>query len=543
MYKVLIVDDESIIREGIAESIRKDCPKFQTILEARDGEEALNLALESSPDLVITDIQMPNMNGIEFIEQLKAENPDVAVIIISGHDDFEYAQKGLKLGVSDYLLKPVESGHLTARLRLAAEEFDRRHVFRKDQAALRQMVAESLPLYRERLYRHLIEGVKDMQALRERAGQLGISLAHRFYAVALLRFGRAEAPHAESDLFADALLADIVRGTAERFVQELDVHAFFLKDGELALLIGSSVATREMCFAAMNAYLNRTGRALQKNIELSELHISMGTVTDTLHDLPLSYQQAQEAMLFRLSVKNRTVLNFEELGNAAIPETKTASTAEQLILYVKLLERHNALRHVREYMDELAAAQGAHPHWVKLSILELTMSLLRAMEEAEIKLQLFLQNKELDPYVNVYRLETFRELQTWLERFVEMCISEMENGKVSKSTSHVEKVKQYIETRIADSELSLSSLAVTLFLSPNYLRQLFRQETGESFVEYVTRVRMEKALEYLKDPTLKIADVAEKVGFEEQRYFSSCFKKFHQMTPTEYREALQYGLL
>lgn len=542
MYKVLIVDDETIIREGVAEAIRGHCPEFGAILEARDGEEALNVALEAAPDVVITDIQMPNMNGLEFIEQLKAEHPDVAVILISGHDDFEYAQQGLKLGVSDYLLKPVESGQLASRLRLLAEELDRRHVFHRDQEALQQLVQESLPLYRERLYRSLLEGGKPIRELRERAGQLRIALDHRFYAVALIRFGAHDAGGPD-ELVADAIAADIVQGTASRSVQPLDVHYLFAKDRELALIIGSDEAAKEQCFGTLNAYLNRVGRALNKNMELSELHISMGAVVDALEQLPQSYQQAQEAMLFRLSTKNRTVLNYEELGAAAIPESGMASMSEQLILHVKLLERHHALRLVREYMGDMTSVEGAHPHWVKLNLLELSMSLLRVMEESKLKLEPFLHSKELDPYANVYRLETFAELQDWLERFVEQCIAEMEQSKVSKGTSHVEKVKQYIESRLSDSGLSLSDVAVTLFLSPNYLRQLFRQETGETFVEYVTRVRMEKALDYLKDPTLKIVDVAEKVGFEEQRYFSSCFKKVHQMTPTEYREALQYGLL
>jgi two-component system response regulator YesN len=271
-------------------------------------------------------------------------------------------------------------------------------------------------------------------------------------------------------------------------------------------------------------------------------NIAIGSLSETITDLHKAYQQAEEAMLYRLSM-NRLLLNYEEIGTPAIPEKTLNKHAEQLLSDLKFLNRESAMHHLRLYWEEVASAKGAHPHWVKLTLLELVMSVLRILEENKLSLDPFLQNKQFDPYMNIYRLETSHELQEWLEQFIKICLSEIERGKVNISVSHVERAKQYIDTRLSDSELSLRDLAAQLFLSPNYLRHLFRQETGESYVEYVTRVRMEKAVQLLRDPLLKIQDIAEKVGFEEQRYFSSCFKKHYAMTPTEYREALQYGLI
>jgi two-component system, response regulator YesN len=543
MYRVLIVDDEGMIRSGIADLIRQACPKFDTIYEARDGEEALSLALEAEPDLIITDIQMPTMSGIEFIEQLKVENPDVAVIIISGYDDFEYAQKGLKLAVNDYMLKPVESELLVTRLNQLAEELDRKNLFRKDQAELQKMVKDSLPLFRERLLRSLLEGrQEDLNAHLERARELGIPFQASFYAVSLLRY-EASPSLSEQGVLTDAMIYDIVQETANRSKHELEVHLLSAHHRELALLIGSTERNKERCFAKINPLLSRIGLALQKNVRLDDLHIALGSISDGVAGIPRSYQQAQEAMLFRLSVRDRMILNYEELGALEIPAGKEGTLEEQLILHVKLADKVRAIALADNYIDYITSMEGAHPHWVKLSMMELSMSLLRTLSEAKIKLGAFLQNKEIDPYTNVNRLDTVREGKAWLHAFVEKCVSELERSTMNKGASHVEKVKQYVETRFSDSQLSLSDLAVTLFLSPNYLRQLFSQETGISFVEYVTKVRMENAILLLKDPTLKIQDVAERVGFEEQRYFSSCFKKYHHMTPTEYREAIQQGLV
>jgi two-component system response regulator YesN len=540
MYKVLIVEDENLIREGIARVIRASCPRYTQIYEARDGEEALSLAIELAPDLIITDIQMPKLNGIEFIEQLKEENPHVAIIIISGYDDFQYAQRGLKLAVKDYMLKPVESSQLAGKLNLIADELDQLRLYRKNQEELQKIVNESLPLYRERLFRNLIDGGESQEELLRRACQLGLPLNARYYTIALIRFDPAI--HKDAHL-TDVMVFEMIGEISSRCnFRELELHTFPVKHMELALLIGCNEQTKERSFGSVNEFLTGLGTTLKKHIPDHPFNIAIGSLAEVITDLHKAYQQAEEAMLYRLSM-NRLILNYEEIGTPAIPEKQFDKHAEQLLLDLKFLNRESALHHLRLYWEEVASATRAHPHWVKLTLLELIMSVLRVLEENKISLDPFLQNKQFDPYLNIYRLETSHELQEWLEQFIKMCLLEMERGKVNTSVSHVEKAKQFIDTRLSDSELSLRELAANLFLSPNYLRQLFRQETGESYVEYVTRVRMERAVQLLRDSLLKIQDIAEKVGFEEQRYFSSCFKKHYSMTPTEYREALQYGLI
>lgn len=541
MYTVLIVDDEAAIREGIADVIRRHCPQFTKIFEAKDGDGALNLALECAPDLIITDIHMPGRNGLDFIEELKADQPDVATIIISGYDEFEYARQGLKLAVDDYLLKPVDTGKLTSRLQLMIEELNRKHVYRKTQEELQRIVEESLPLYRERLYRSLVEGGRDAALLTERARQLSIPLDYRFYAVALTRFHAP--PSSGDELAMAAYISDIVTETVRRTAGDLTIHHFFVKDFEFVLLIGSNESTREACFAAVNRYVNQLARALQTNLHLDQVRIGLGSVVEAVRQLPRSYEQAQETMVFHLSLRDRAVLNFEELESPRIPDNSDRSLAEDIVLQVKLLNKHGVMQGIDNYLEDIIAVAGAHPHWVKLSILELAMSLLRVMKEADLNINRFLQQQEIDPYLNVQRSDSIEELKRWLTQFAGQCVNELEKSKLDIRVSHVEKVKQYVDVHFSDSTLSLRDLAAKLFLSPNYLRQLFRQEAGESFVEYLTRIRMERALEFLKDPLLRIQDVAEKVGFEEQRYFSSCFKKYYQMTPSDYREAIQEGLL
>lgn len=192
MYKVLIVDDEPLMREGMERVIRKACPDFSRIDSARDGDEALTLALEVVPDVVITDIRMPNMDGLEFIEQLKAEHPDVIVLMVSGFDEFEYAQRGLKLGVKDYLLKPVDSAELAARLNEAAGMLRQKDRESRRFQDLQRLVEENLPLFRERFYRELISGELPPDAIRRRAEALNLIFASKYYGAAIVRLKPAE---------------------------------------------------------------------------------------------------------------------------------------------------------------------------------------------------------------------------------------------------------------------------------------------------------------------------------------------------------------
>lgn len=164
------------------------------------------------------------------------------------------------------------------------------------------------------------------------------------------------------------------------------------------------------------------------------------------------------------------------------------------------------------------------------------MKLIVVMEESGVALGDLFHDKDFDPYHNIYHQQEAAALHAWVGVFLDKCLNELKKGRKRKGVSYIEKVKVYIDNSLSDSSLSIADIAARLFLSPNYLRQLFRQQTGESFVEYVTRIRMEKALDLLRQSSLKIQDVAEKVGYDEQRYFSSCFKKYYQMTPTEYRE-------
>lgn len=541
MYKVLIVDDEPMIREGLRGVIQHHCPLFTGIHESRDGDEALSLAMEMMPDVVITDIQMPRLGGLEFIRQLKREHPEAVILIISGYDDFEYAQTGLKLGVKDYLLKPVDSLALAERLNEIAEELKKRHVFLQDMEQLQRKVRESRLLFRERFLHRLLSGALDGEQLRKQAEEAGVSLTASHYSVALVSLAlKPEMDRSMEEAMVMAVADEVAMKNGPGIAE---VHSLLDKDHEPVLVIGCRHPGADQSFRDLHRYLMNVGNALEKSAGL-KVRVSAGNVHPLPEELRQAYLEAREAKLYHFTLNSQMIIHYEEISAVRrIPEPQSPSSPllERLLMHIKLQEQEEAVGALRELLRQYLCVPGANPHWVKLKLMELTAALLQLMEEWGSGAALFFNEGEKDPYVVIRQVQNMEELQGWLERFIRRCMEEVGKVRRNKSATYIEKVKSYLETAISDSQLSISDVASRLFLNPNYLRQLFRQETGESFVLYVTRMRLERALELLKDPTLKIQDVAERVGFEEQRYFSSCFKKFFQFTPTEYRESLKEG--
>lgn len=538
MLKLLIVDDEPMIREGIRRVAGLHCPAYGTVYEAADGDEALTTAMNQMPDVIITDIQMPRLGGIEFIRQLRAENPEIVVLIISGYDDFEYAQNALKLGVKDYLLKPVDSADLAERLNAIARELGLRRVFLQDMEEMQQKVREGMALFRERFLRQLIGGSVPEERIAEQARAVECRVDGAYYGVAIVELaGRGEADSRFSETLAAAIAEQLAKRPAPG-VEE--VHALFSSDYELVLILGSNRSSREGSFKDFHRYLTDLGIALQKQAGM-EAAISAGNVHPGPPGIHRSHQEAQEAKLYHFTAHSQPIIHYEEIAGARrIPGDQTADAMfRRLVMHVKLQEQEAALAALSEIVDYFASSPGTNPYWVKLKLMELAGALLHLLEEWGINAAVFFAGQENNPYVTIHNAKGLAELSDWMSGFLQSCQEEIAKVRMNKSAGYIEKAKAYLETAIADSQLSIADVASRLFLNPNYLRQLFRQQTGESFVEYVTRLRMERALELLKDPTLKIQDVAEKVGFEEQRYFSSCFKKFYQFTPTEYRESIR----
>lgn len=397
MYKVLIADDEDIIRRGLAGMVSQH-PKLEVVATAEDGEIALEKAKQTHPDLMLVDINMPFLNGFEFIEETKKVLPDVQIVIVTGYDDFEFVKKALQLGVADYILKPVMEDPFFGVLDKMIAKLDSMEKSRKYIDWLMSRIEQNRPAMINNFFREWIRSNMDPLEIENRMQYLKIQLPDPYWMTILhLRSDPNRRDKGSAAQWDDDLLYFGCENIAKEVFESYDgALTFQTEDGALAVV--SKV---------------------------------------------LPEQQ------------------WEELKQKLIPPIE-----ECLCVKVELVQRQGS-----------GIAQFPE-------IYEQTMQLFHS------------QHRYSEPVTQAIAL---------------------------------------INKQWGNSDLSLQSMADTLFLSPQYLSRLFRQETGDTIGGYLTRKRIQEAMRLLQNPGLKMYEIAQKTGYTSQQYFSSAFKKALGISPVEYR--------
>jgi two-component system, response regulator YesN len=533
MYKILVVDDESIIRSGIVNVVTGQGSGFVVAGEATNGKQALELIPELAPDLIITDICMPMANGLELIETAKSINPDLKVLVISGYDDFEYAQKALQLGVDDYILKPVQASQLIDILRRVRLELDQRFHFLQDIGLLQKKLTVSMPLLREWFFQSLIAGKMKALEITEKLGDLDLQLTGCLFGVALIKIKNLQSAKAEYTKEKGLIQSCLMQISESIFPTGIQPFPFFLSEDKLVILFAIQTSDRQRIFITLNQNLKRIMLAIQNQLNV-DTYAALGRLYDELIGVSYSYSEAEIALQFSFLREKGSLINYEDINLQDEPvEQWPLELENKLLLQVRLGEKEQVVQSALEILNYHRNQQTIDPGRVKRFVFETTLLLMRTVTEAGGNISAFGK----DPYPLVYQCENLTELEHFLVDFSLACCTEIEKARLGKNYSIVEKAKHIIESSLEQNEFSLDDVAGRLFISPNYLRSLFKQQVGESFVEYLTRRRMEKARILLDDVTLKVHRIAEAVGYDDQHYFSICFKKYYGLTPTDYREA------
>lgn len=511
MFKVLLADDERIIREGMARAIRWD--RYGTVLQgvSANGREAYAKIAADPPDIVIADIKMPVMDGLELLRQVKAGYPDVEFIMLSGYGEFEYAAQAMAHGVEHYLLKPCGESKVGRALTQVVEKLRRR----QERAAYLRQVEESfervLPQVKEQF-------VKDFVTSRRMSRQefsfywslLGLGTEPRRVRLLLMRL--------EGEFSFERLIA--LKSLAERVFEggEIQLGTTF---GEHVLMLVQD--------AEAEAFVARARRI---NEAFQEYYGGAATIAlsdpGALFEAHALFQQTRDLLEYRFYTGGGSVITPEDVGGG-----------QQLDLdldddRIGALVRSGNVEAVGESIDAFFKRLAAAPveaAMAKTYCLELFTEIVRQSPAEEMADHL----KELAALAAVDTLEAMRA------RVREVAVSIAQSryqSNVQQHSRQIEAVIAAIESHLEKKELSLRWLAKKLlYMNEDYLGKLFRQETGERFSEYVSRRRVEKAKELLAaDPNLRVYEVAERVGFgDNPQYFSQVFRKYAGCSPTEYR--------
>lgn len=534
MIKVLIVDDEMIIRKGIRTSIDWERLGIEIVGEAKNGQEALELSGRMEPDIVMTDIRMPVMDGLALAAALRERQPQVKIIIVSGYDDFDYARQALKIGVSEYLTKPVGAEDLTKlMLKLGDqihEERDRSYEERNKGMLLR----ESLPFIQSKWLLRLLQGEAKLdEEMLDRARQLQIMLEGPEYAVAvvdiddyLLLMGQASDREKELLMFALYNVADEL--LTERYPSALCQ----MDESSIAILLNVNRMNRHRILTMCEELSDCIRRFVKVSVT-----IGIGSVVPSLHQVNESMLEALNALSGKAYRGKGQVIAFQPGEHADHDEPVFVSAKEEAELLQSLtaLDTAGIQDRLDTWFRHFAEAGASYPHvrslCVKLIVLATNHVEQMGVQRSELEPVL------LRPYEEVHKYETIFDLRSWVGRIFDSFVDHLTRHKTGRYRNIVAVAIQYMQEHYAQ-DLKLEDVAGQVYVTPNYFSRVFKEETGEHFSEWLNKLRVEKAKQLLKDVGLKVYEVAERVGYNDYKYFAHIFKKYTGITPKQYRNEL-----
>lgn len=523
-YKVLLVDDEEEVRAAIAQKLDWAALGFAVVGEADNGEEALEMCEALQPDVIMTDIKMPFMDGLTLCRRAKQVLPGVKLAIFSGFDEFEYAKEAIKLEVEEYILKPIDANELAQVFVRLRQALDTEIAERRDVQRLRHYYTDSLPMMRQQMLIGLLEGRLEASFVRQRTTEYGLELVAGQYCVAVVRHEDADASDGAEPLTAfslQQLIADIL-GTAlpYRLVHTPDSLV-------LLFLLGGDVDIRTVIAALNQLFLPA------KKLLGTQLSIGVGTIGGQLETLPRSYREALNALEYQILVDPGQCVYIGDIEpSPAGDDFLLTSYAEEIVRQIKIGHRQDLEQAIGQLVSHFKNS-GASLQQYQMSLLEIFTELLRLIRiyrlDAE---QANLGNVLLE---KSFQFNSLDEMGRWLFEYCDSLRRLIRSERKDTTRTTVENAKAYLLEHYQESDLSADVLCAVLSLSPAYFSTIFKKETGLNFVAYLTQLRMEKALELLNTTDDKTYEIAGKVGYADPNYFSYVFKRQYGTSPSKYR--------
>lgn len=534
MYKLLLVDDEAEIREGLKEVVPFERLGFTVVGEAGNGVEALQLCQQTEPDLLITDIRMPLMDGLTLCQKARESLPTLRTIILSGYDDFEYARQAIGLKAMGYLLKPISSGEFTEMLTGARQTLDEEFARRRDTRRLEELFQESLPALRESLLGALLSGSYPAGRILESARKYKLDLEAPAYVLALVRIdergGESTIEDRELTMLAMRNTLSEALSEPERPDQRL---TFFSYQGDLAILAQLQDGG-EARVAQWLEDIEHARRVVRRYLGCG-ICAGIGETCTRLPQLAQAAKGALAALNQAMLSREARVLCVTDIENR-FDGALRVDDALLSSLSAGIRARDEALS--RKTLDQLldACRQGSPSAraW-QTYLLEILLCDLRIVSENALSGGAL--DAQLDALMHsvLYACPTVDEAREALMNLTDSLLCAVRDCRQSSSRTLSDQARLYLQAHYAQEDLSVESLCLHLHISPSYFSMIFKKETKKTFLQYLTDLRMEKALGLLSGGDLKISEIARSVGLPDPSYFCYCFKKHFGYPPSRAR--------
>ena len=538
MIKVMLVDDEYYFRQALKASIPWEENGFTVCGEARDGEEALDKLAALAPDIALVDINMPVLDGLAFARIVRERELPMKIVILSGHSEFEYARQAVQLGVSNYLLKPVDDAALIETLLDLRQQMEREQGLQIEMDQLKQQVRENRPLLKAKLLHELLLGQTSMkpELLIQRMSYLEVPLFGADLQIAVIEpdaENTASWDYEERQLwnFAIANLAGEILGDA--VAHEI---CFDDEDRVCILVAYGDSGMRQAGPALLADRLEQLRDCIQRLIRVFTVSIGIGDVKHALEEMPASYREALLALKSRIATGANRVIPFNTLGEAN-PKMHllTSSSRTKLLMHLRTVNREDALEMVSVAFQKVRGEQVS-PELLPVFCMDLASLCLELLTDMGLAMRDVFQDAPMALVEQVQAFRTLREMELWAMQTLTLTMDAVAARRHSKADTLVRDIKGFIAEHYGDEDLGIDSLAKNLYVHYSHLCLVFKRETGSTLNEYMTECRMEKAKELFDGGNRSVSDVAIRVGYPDANYFGKLFKKHYGTTPSRYVE-------
>lgn len=532
MLSVVLVDDEEIIRDGLFNGVDWGSLGLEVVGQAEDGEQALELVAAKKPDIVITDIKMSFIDGLEFIERVKPVYPGIYIIIISGYDEFQYAQKAVKLGAYDYILKPIDLDYFQGLLIKIIREHEQRCKKENEFKALRTRVAANLPLIRTQFIKDLISGGIEPDIIPLKLTEL--EMIQCSWCQALL-FQLDDFYLITRDLATEQCRE--LESSFNKLFQtlDLDTETVVFENHSHEKVMVAWDGTEEDLAAKVQTWCHLV-REVAGDSGQYTITTAIGAPRDSLDKLAESYQEAASYLQFKFIIgKNREISRQDILEQKGRKEYKADDLNEtELLEALKLGDKQLVTEGVKALFRRMLAMGNDSSAAVQMMVSVTYLQALKLLREVGASAEQVFNDPFL-VYKGIMAHQTISGMQEELQNRLLSVADFINQRKNKRLTQIINKAKQYISKNYAKDNLSLEEVAAHVKISPCYFSFTFKQEEGINFIDYLTMIRIEKAKTFLTASAYKSYEVSYLVGYNNPTYFSTIFKKCVGLSPSAYR--------
>lgn len=551
MYKLVIVDDEPSVLNGLRTYFDWGSYGIELAGVADDGIVGLSLIEKLKPDIVLTDVMMPAMDGIQMSMAIHDRLPGTKIVFISGHDNAEYLKSALKVHAVDYIFKPVSRKELGTVVERVVADLDAENEERQLVNRMQVKLTQSMPLLREKFLMSIIRDSIKPEVAREKLEFLELPLQQDDACIILTILvddaAQVMGDRSERDkqLTSYAIL-NIIQELMDEVMQGV---AFENEQGEyvavLKLLPGDTDEEEQGPEAKDEAeaelqqlfvLAERIRDNLQRWMKMS-VTIGVGERAESLAGLPLSYKRAKDAASQKWYLGKNQILTVDRLESGESERYRfETEAAERVLSAMKAGDHEKLMEELEETFKQLAANRREGFRYARNVSLQLLLLSGRVLLELNVLTDEW-EGREADAWERVQQQETIQDLKLHVGSYLSQVCSSVQERRSGKAGSVIERIRQLIDSRYSEN-LNVVDIAAGVYLSSTYVSLLYKQETGETLFEYLTKVRIEKAKELLKDPRNKFYEVCHAVGYSDPSHFSKVFKKMTGYTPSSYREQL-----